>query len=472
MDWERDNVGGNTQKAPRLSDLVQTVDFRDGKPHTLRLIGPARRQARHWITTKNKEGGKNKPFPKICLAYNSETGEFDGECPYCDAGIRASIEVQQNAIDRDIQEEGPPKKAGEPTKFERKLREYLGYEAYFKESIDTKLWTPARVVVLNTSPAIKVKDTVAVNKVKMKDGTKKTFPPNHPKYGYDLVIQYHDDKKRAASDKYSVVKDERNALTEEELNYALWMLDLEKPEKLSVAKEEMKRLKSRLWREDGDEDEDDMPKKKKRHQEEDDDFDEKSSRSKKRSRDDDEDEDEDERSSRKSSKKRSQDWDDDEEDDDDDDEVTSRKRGKSKSDDDDDEEEDDRRRSKRSNSRKSRNDDEDEDDEEDTRRSSKKRRVTDDDEEEEDNRKSSKRRSRDDDDDDDEDEDERSSRKKRSRDDDDDDRPSKKSSKRRSRDDDDEDEDEDEDRPSKKSSKKRSLRDVDDDDDDWDSDDD
>lgn len=465
MDWQTDSVGGNSQRTPRLSDLCETVDFRDGKPHTLRPVGPALRIARHWITTKSKEGKKNKPFPKICLGYNSKSGEFDGECPYCEAGIRASIEVHQNVIDRDAQEDGPPKKAGEPTKAERKEREFLGYTGYFKESIDTKVWTPVKVAVLGTSPALKVKDTVAVNKVKGKDGTKKTYPPQHPKYGYDLVITYHDDKKRAATDRYSVVKDERNALSEEELDYHLWFLGLEKPEKLSVAKEEMSRLKKRLWREEGEEDEDDdedRPKKKKRHQEEDDGFDEKSSKkSKKRSRDEDEDDDdEDDRKSK--SKKRSRDWDDeDSEDDDDEDRPKKKSKSKRRDDDEDDEEDDeDDRRSRKSKSSKKRfrdddDDDEDEEDEEEDRPKSK---------------KSSKRKSRDEDDDD-EDEDDKPRKKKRSRDTDDEDEDEDRPKKKKRRNDDDED-DEDDRKSSKKSSKKRSLKDADGDEDDWDSDED
>lgn len=457
MDWTKDRIGGK-EKAPMLSDLAETVNFKDGKAHTLRAIGPARRVARHWFTVLNKEG-KEARFPKLCLAYNSDSGEFDGKCPYCDIDPGTPrVEVHQNFIERKYQEDAP-RKPKPPSRAEREVVKHFGEKMFLKESKDSESWTPVRLAGLSTSPARKIADYTEVNKRKTEDGTQ-VFGPNHPRYGFDVIIKFNKD--RSPAEQYSVMKGENTKLTDEERKYLRWPLDLEKPDTLKEAKVEAERIKKKLAgaedESDDDDDDDDKPKKSKGKKKsrqvdvEDEDFDDddeddapkKKKKSKSRDEDeDDEDEDEDDRPKKKSKSKKRRDDDDDDEDDEDEDEPKSKKKKKKSKDedwDDDDEDEDDEPKSKKKKRKVEDDEDEDEDD---------------DDDDDDRPKKKSKKRSRDEDDDDDDDEDEK---------------PAKKKKKSKSRDDDDDDDDDPPFKPSKK--KKKKSKDDDDDDDSWDDDDD
>ena len=465
MDWTKDRIGGG-DKTPMLSDLAETLNLKDGKPHTVRAIGPARRVARHCFEVMKKDGGGKARFPKLCLAYNSDSGEFDGKCPYCDIDPNTPrIEVHQNFIDRKLQEDAP-RKIKPPRGSEKELVRHMGEKMFLKESKSSESWTPVRLAALSTSPARKIADYTEVNKRKTEDGPQ-VFGPNHPRYGFDVIIKF--DGSRSPAEQYSVMKDENTKLTDEERKYLRWPLDLEKPDSLKDAKKEAERIAAKLVGKEDDEDEDDDDKPKK-------------SKGKKKSRqvdieDEDFDDDEDEPKSKKNKAKSKRRDDDDEDDDDEEDEPRSKK-SKSTSkkrrddDDEDDEDEDDEPKSKKKPAKKKADDwdddDEDEDDEDDKPRGkkkpSKKSRDDDDDEEDEDDEPKSKKKKRkvEEDDDDDEDEDDRPKKKS-----------SKTTSKKRSRDDDDDDdEDEPKSKKSKSSSKKKTRRseDVDDEDDSWDDD--
>lgn len=475
MDWTKDKVGGRPN-APRLSDLAQMFDLSDGQQHTGRAIGPARRQAKHWFRVRKEDGSTSKPFPKMCLSYNSETGDFDGECPYCDLGNRAGIEVVQNFIDRDVQEDiGPKIKKKPPVGSEKKIVDHYGFKCRLKSSKDSGSITPVRLAVLGGAASRKVGDLAEMNTVKTENG-KKMFGPEHPKHGFDIVFKY--DKNRQGSERHIIMKSDKTPLEEEEREYLLWPLDLEKPEPLKVAQKEAESLADRMVEEDDDKkggkkkngggkpqqsksrkidaDDDD--------EDEDggwgDDDDKPKSKSKKR-RDDDDDDDDDEDEKPKSKKRRPVD-------DDEDDDEDERPKSKKKRSRDEDEDEDDEDEKPRGKSKKRRDDDEDEDDEPKSKKKSKKSSDWDDDEDDEDEKPAKKKRRASDDDDD---EDERpAKKKKRSSDDDedeDDEPKSKKKSKKSSSWDDDEDE-----RPKAKSKKKPADDDDDDGDDDWDDEDD
>lgn len=463
MDWTKDRIGGG-DKTPMLSDLAETLNLKDGKPHTVRAIGPARRVARHWFEVMKKDGGGKARFPKLCLAYNSDSGEFDGKCPYCDIDPNTPrIEVHQNFIDRKLQEDAP-RKIKPPRGSEKELVRHMGEKMFLKESKSSESWTPVRLAALSTSPARKIADYTEVNKRKTEDGPQ-VFGPNHPRYGFDVIIKF--DGSRSPAEQYSVMKDENTKLTDEERKYLRWPLDLEKPDSLKDAKKEAERIAAKLVgkEDDEDEDDDDKPKKSKGKKKsrqvdiEDEDFDDdedepksKKNKAKSKRRDDEDDDDEEDeprsKKSKSTSKKRRDD--DDEDDEDEDDEPKSKKKPAKKKaddwdDDEDEDDEDDKPRGKKKPSKKSRDDDDDEEDEDDEPKSKKKKRKVEED------------------DDDDEDEDDRPKKKS-----------SKTTSKKRSRDDDDDDDDEDEpkSKKSKSSSKKKTRRseDVDDEDDSWDDD--
>lgn len=506
MDWSKDKLGGD--RAPMLKDKVEMLDLPDGGDFKeVRMIGPSKRVAKHLLPVFKQDGspvmknGQQVKIPKVCLAYNAKTNEYEGKCPYCDIDPSTpKIEVHTNVLDREIQADFNAKKKDKlRSKKETKKREMVEGEWHVADGKGSKNLTPVRYMIIKSSVGGKISDYTALNKKKNKEGKTKVYPPNHPKYGFDMNMKF--DKSKAGSEMYSCVKADRTELSEEELDYLLWNLDEDAPEEMKVAKKEAESFAKRMkagakaaGESDDDEDDDDDKKSKSKKSkgkkndaeddnwgddddfEDDDDKKSKKSKSKKSSKsdDDDEDEEEDDEDDRKSSKKskkdkkskskskKSDDWDDDEDEEDDD------------ADDDDDSEDDDddrsskksKKSSKKGKSKKSDDDDEDEDEEDDDDSDD----DSDDDEDEEEDepvkkkgKKSKKEKSK------------KSSKKSKKRDEDDDD----------DEDSDDEDEDDDDDddeeerrsskkskgKKDKKSSKKKSKKDDDDDDDD-DSDDD
>lgn len=380
-DEESNDAFGGRKKSVRVSDKVEMLDVSDGEWHTVRLVGPVVFHKQHWITIKTK-AGKIVPVPKTCLEAHGKLKEGE-KCPYCENFGDPTNSGFGNVIDRDIQEEGEPRKAKPPTSSEKKLKMHEDYEAYWKEAKGSGGWTPMRVAAINTTLGKRINDTVALNKVQVKNKKgkpeKKIFPPDHVKHGYDLMLKYNNGKKVAPSDRWSVQKGDRTPLTEEELDYLLWKIPNPEVENLTTAEKECANLMKKATNRDGeptfpdlfegdgkkkkksrnsfsddfDEDEDmedDRPKKKKSSRD-DDDEDNRRSRSKKSRRvfEDDEDEDEDEDS----------DYDDDEDEDDDRRSRKSKKSSKSKSRRRDDEDEDEDRPRKKKKSR--RDDDEDDD---------------------------------------------------------------------------------------------------------------
>jgi hypothetical protein len=258
-------------------------------------------------------------------------------------------------IIRDIQE-AEPKKKGTPTKSESKKTNMCGYEAHVKAGKDTPLWTPVRAVQIPASLADQLRNLSKLNKAtNKKTGKTKIYDLADPKYGVDLNFYYDKEAKGTAA--YKVQKEHRTPLTDEELEYALWKLDLLQAEDLKKATQEMALLSKKIVSDD-DEDDDDYNRSSKKRKNSDDDDDNEDSI-------DDIDDDEDEKPRKK--KKR----DDDLDDDDDEDEKPRKK--KKRDDDDDDEDEKPRKKKKR---------DDDDDDEDEKPR--KKKKVRDDDDDDDD----------------------------------------------------------------------------------------
>jgi hypothetical protein len=403
-----------------MSDLIPVMDWPEGEPIRGRLVGPMYSLLNIWFKVKGtRPGGKDVvSFSKLCLDHNPETGELDGDnCPYLKSGLgNASQEFWSNFIVRDRQEDSNgkvrkfPTPKGEPTT-------KGGYKAYWGTKEDANR-TPVRAIQIPESKIAELQAMMKTNRVKTENGVK-VFEPNDIKYGFDIEIMI--DKAKKGPSKYIIVKADRTPLTPEERRYILFPLDLVKPDSLSVAKQEMKDIATRVVDDKG------KPVSNKRR---DDDEDEHPRRGKGRDKDIDDDELDDEDQVDLS-----------EEDLDDEDDKPARKSGKSKP------------------SRNSRDDDENEDiddsvddeEEEQPRKGKKsgKSRRSDDDEDELDNLDADLDDLDGDDDDSGDDEDERPSRGKskpsrRSRDDDEDE----------GEDDEDTSEDDDEDeRPARRSSK-------------------
>ena len=457
--FKRNKSFGDTkdrrEREPMVSDIVDLLELPSKKWVQVRFVGPICPYGRFWIESKGREGKPTK-YPKTALSFDQDTEELDSskKDPYRDLSekfpkkVRFTREYYANVIVRELQEDEPAKR-GKPNDAEE--------ESGFKQK-GSKLWTPVRVVRLTSTLIDHLKKIKALNRHKnKKTGQKEAYEISDPRYGVDVQIMYDKDAPTAAQ-AYSVQKDEKSPLTEDERSYALWDIEsLLKPESLSVAKEEVERWKRAnkdLLEDDSDGDDD--------------------------GDDGDDDDDDDEPKSKKAGKKakagkakkskKSDDDDDDEDDDldDEDDEPKSKKAKKSKKSDDDDDDfddEDDEPKSKKAKKSKKSDDDDDFDDE--------------DDEDDEPKSKSKSKKSDDDDDDDDDDFDDE---------DDEDDEPkskskSKKAKKAKKSNDDDEDddldddldddEDEDDEPKSKKAKKAKKSRDDDDeDDDDFDDEDD
>ena len=337
----------------------------------------------HWIEIVTKKG--TIKVPRVCVSFNpdNQSEPLDGrECPYCkldhskEGGVAsAQIYYYANAIIRDEQQNEPAKRRA-PTKDEAKTG---------IKDINSKTWTPVRVVQLTGGVARKLKDMAAANKAKIK-GESKAFPVNHEKFGVDISIKYN--PKASGEAKYAIEKTERTPMTEDEKEYLYY--DLEDAESIydkigrldtKAAVKDLNALKiNGKSREDEDEDDEEGYRAK--------------SKSKRRDEDDDE-------------------------------EGYKPKRGASKFDDDDDE--DDEPKPRRKKSRDTSDDDEDEEDLKPKRKRS--RDTSDEDEDEPKPRRKKPARDTSDDDD----EDEPKPRRKKSRDtSDDDDEPAPKR-KRKSR---------------------------------------
>ena len=250
-------AGGEDNK--KLDDMVDTIKLPEKEYVAMRLLGPAIPYAQHWIEFHSTKKDKDVNIPKICLAFDPETEDFDSskKCPYCDAGNKASVAYLTNAIIRDLQENEPAKK-GKMTDSEKKTG--------FKEK-SSKTWTPVKVVRITSTVASKFQNLSNANKVKdKKSGETVAKPLSDEKYGRDIQMLY--DSKQAGAAKYDVQKgDERTPITEEESEYLLWNIEgLFEPEDLSRAKQEAAKFfgKGAKKGDDADYDEDDdMPKGKK-----------------------------------------------------------------------------------------------------------------------------------------------------------------------------------------------------------------
>lgn len=290
---------------------------------------------RHWISIIAGKDKKEITIPRYCIAFDpNHEGEprkdakgKEVKCPYCDlthgkdGSARYEFFYLGNAIIRELQEDEPRKKA-EHTKEEKKTG--------FKD-IRSKSWTPVRVCRFTSTMASRIQEIGEGNTAKdKKSGTKKAFDVTHEKYGCDIRVKFK--PKAPGTDKYSIDKDERTPLTEDEKAYLVWKLDetlLDVTGRMDPkqALEDFKRMEivGGDTPSDGDDDDgyslgdDDGKSKKKKKKgkpafsdddDDDDDGDSKKSKSKKKSKpafsdDDDDEEDDDDGDSKKSKSKKS-----------------------------------------------------------------------------------------------------------------------------------------------------------------------
>lgn len=341
----------------RMEEVVEMIKYVDKKWKPLRLLPHAPLQVRQiWINIYTGADNKEISIPRYDISFdptNPEKPKKGVRCPFKaligpdkkTSPARSGDFWLFNAIDRDKQEEGAPRKSPKPTKEEAKTG--------FKD-INSETWTPVSVARFTMTMIMRMNELSEDNKRKnKKTGKKEQYDATDPDYGFDVKVKYKKDA--PGTDKYSIDKVDDGAvpLTKEEKAYLIWdltekLLDATGRMTEEQANEDVKRMKvvGADLADDDDDDEDDEPKSKGK---------------KKRSLDDDDD-DEPKSKKKKGSGKKPFD------DEDDEDDKPKKKSKKSKSSKDDDDDEDDKPKKK---SKKSKVDFDDEDDEPKKKKSSK-----------------------------------------------------------------------------------------------------
>lgn len=278
-------VGGERSK---IDDLIDFYKLPKNQYVDMRPIGPITSYAYIWFTikVKMKDTKETKIFtvPRVCLDYDPVTEEFKGnKCPYrkaLESGkynykvkdsngrdtpvVKLDKKYLGNFIIRDIQEEEPNKKKPNTKKEKKKIiitKTDSKYKAFHKD-MKSKSWTPIRALRVPQSLAKNFSSLVQLNKSK-KDPSK-VYDLADPIYGMDVSILFDPDAKGTAM--YQAQKGKRNKLTEEELNYLHYYLDVVKPDDLEAAKKDWASLKdliipekgSKKSKDDDDDDEDDL----------------------------------------------------------------------------------------------------------------------------------------------------------------------------------------------------------------------
>jgi len=245
-----DSKPNSGNKKPQLKDLVEIAKL-DKEFRTFRLVGPIISYYNFWFNIKTKTG-KKISVPRLCLDFDSSIDDFNGDkCPYRASGAgRGSKFYLANVIDRELQE-NKPRKTSEPTKSERKTRKLLGdYECHIIDGKGSKSWTPMRVLQLPASQGERLRGMMRLNVHKnKKTGKSEPFELSHPKYGKDINIKYDPDV--AGPNKYDILPAKDSRLSEEELEYLMWPLDVLKTDKLEVAQRDMEELEKVIVDEDG-----------------------------------------------------------------------------------------------------------------------------------------------------------------------------------------------------------------------------
>ena len=370
----------------RLDEVIELIKWVDKKWVPIRVLPIAPLQVRQaWIKIYGGKERKEFAVPRYVVNFdpnNPEKPKKGVRCPYSelvtdkDGPVRVSDFWLFNVIDRDMQEEGPPRKGKgtKPTKEEEKTG--------FKD-INSDTWTPVKVARFTMTSIMRMNELSEDNIIKDKKTKKKSqYDATDENYGFDVKVKYKKDA--PGTDKYSIDKVDGGCtpLTKEEKKYLVWKLDealLDATGRLTEkqAFEDVKRMEivggSTVDDDDDDDDDDDRKKSKKKSRSLDDDDDDKKSSKKKD----------------KKGKKKELFKDDDDDDDDDEDDKKSSKKSKSKKSSKDDDKKS-RSKDKDSKKKKSKSIDDDDDDKKSSKKKSAKK-----DSWKDDDKKSSKKSSKD-----------------------------------------------------------------------------
>lgn len=243
FDSTKPNTGGNNTRLEELVDVFKIPkDWAQ-----VRFLPEITSVYMFWITIKDKEGNKAKAFPKLCLDYNPDTEEFDKEiCPYRKNQIGRGQKVYiANAIIRELQQ-NEPRKLPKHTKKERKYQRDADKRKIYRKDKESGSWTPVRVVRM---PSTVVKSLQGLRGLNKHKGS--TYDITDPKYGADVHLSHDPSIDGAAQ--YKVQLAERAKLSQEEWDYLRYTIHgILQPETVEEAKEEVRKIKPRLWKDKKD----------------------------------------------------------------------------------------------------------------------------------------------------------------------------------------------------------------------------
>lgn len=172
---------------------------------------------------------------KLCLDWDPEAEAFVRKvCPYRKAGLKGQVNYISNAVVRSLQDQ-MPRSLPAHTKYECSLRNVEGNKEYWKEP-GSKSWTPLRILRIPQGLALRIQAACVRNE----------YDLAHPKYGCDVLIKF--DGEAAPERMYDLRVKERTELTQQELNYLRYPVDIVKPETLEKATKEWAKLQPRLVR--------------------------------------------------------------------------------------------------------------------------------------------------------------------------------------------------------------------------------
>jgi hypothetical protein len=231
-------------KMPRVEEQAAVLELPADEFVKGRFVGPVMSVALYWFDILKKDGTKTK-IPRVCLDYDpTKQAMVRDICPYRASGKgQLAQSYYTNFLVRDLQDAMPRKKnLVLPSGNEKKKKVLLDdFECHIK-NFDTKSWTPYRLLRLTATLAEKAINLKNLNVHKVK-GVAKKFSIAHPKYGMDVNVMYS--PKAAGAAKYDLQREDRTALTEEEMNYLFQPLDISslKPFSLKDAKKDWEDLK-------------------------------------------------------------------------------------------------------------------------------------------------------------------------------------------------------------------------------------
>lgn len=238
-------ISRQSDNFPKMSDLVEVYDKKNfvNQYKAVRLVGPVSSSCNHSIKVRRKTPVEGKPneyfYMQPCLNYNPKEGVFeDHDCPYCKAGVPASIKFYQNAIIREL-EDNPPMNKGSRTEAESVVKEIGGFKAYIKEAKNTSAWTPVRVMEIPKSLTSDLKTIENTNMRRDPEtGKRNVYPISDLQNGGDLFFSYNPNEPSPAK-MYKVARDTEAGCTpvtpEMRKEYLFWdIFQVPEPDKEKV----------------------------------------------------------------------------------------------------------------------------------------------------------------------------------------------------------------------------------------------